>query len=166
MGNKKRPIKLFISYAHKNKQLVSDFRSRFDDHLHASINFDYQIWQDIEIKAGEVWEEGLLTSLKQCDLGILLVSPAFLVSNYIIDKELPLLLNHGKIIIPVALYPIDFKHYDLHGLASRQFFLLNKASFDQPRSYAELKNRRRDDFTLELFKEIEEVLIDKGLLIS
>jgi len=161
MGNKKRPIKLFISYAHKNKQLVTDFRNRFDDHLHASINFDYQLWQDIEIKVGTVWEEELLTSLKQCDMGILLVSPAFLVSNYIIDKEIPLLLSKGKIIIPVALYPIDFKHYDLHGLAKRQFFFLNKTSFDQPRSFLELKGPRRDDFTLELFKEIEEQLLNR-----
>ena len=158
---KKKGIRLFISYAHKNKRLVEDFRDRFDDHLNASANFEYQVWQDIEIKPGQLWENEILDALQQCDLGILLVSPAFLVSNYILDKEIPLLVNLGKVIIPVALYPIDFKHYDLHGLEKRQFYFLNSNAFKQPRAYSELKGYRRDDFTLGLFKDIEELLIEE-----
>lgn len=158
---KKKEIRLFISYAHKNKRLVENFRDRFDYHLKASINFNYQLWQDIEIKSGQLWENEILDALKRSDLGILLVSPAFLVSNYIIDKEIPLLLSQGKIIIPVALYPIDFKHYDLHGLEKRQFYFLNSEDFKQPRAYLELKGHRRDDFALGLFKDIEELLINK-----
>lgn len=119
---KKKRIRLFISYAHKNKRLVEDFKDRFDDHLKASVNFDYQVWQDIEIKPGQLWENEILDALQQCDLGILLVSPAFLVSNYILDKEIFCLMDLGKSIIPVALYPIDFKHYDLYGLEKRQFY--------------------------------------------
>lgn len=158
---KKKEIRLFISYAHKNKRLVENFRDRFDDLLNISINFDYQVWQDIEIKPGQLWENEILDALKQSDLGILLVSPAFLVSNYILDKEIPLLVNLGKIIIPVALYPIDFKHYDLHGLEKRQFYFLNSEAFKQPRAYSELKSHRRDEFALGLFKDIEELLIEK-----
>lgn len=85
------------------KDWLRNFRDRFDYHLKASINFNYQLWQDIEIKSGQLWENEILDALKRSDLGILLVSPAFLVSNYIIDKEIPLLLSQGKIIIPVAL---------------------------------------------------------------
>lgn len=158
---KKKGIRLFICYAHKNRRLVEGFRDRFDDHLNASINFDYKLWQDIEIKPGQLWENEILDALQQCDLGILLVSPAFLVSNYILDKEIPLLVSLGKIIIPVALYPIDFKHYDLHGLEKRQFYFLNSDAFQQPRAYSELKGHRRDDFTLGLFKDIEELLIEE-----
>ena len=154
----KRKMKVFISYARKNKELVNNFRNKFDDHLKASLNFDYEIWQDVNIKLGSEWEEDILSAIRKSDIAILLVSPTFLSSDYISNTELPLILKHVKKVIPVALGKIDFEYHDLHGLNKRQFYFLNVASFSKPRSYTELNNKRREDFVFDLFKHIEKSL--------
>lgn len=154
----KQKVKIFISYAHSNGVSAKQFIEQFKDYITASKSFDYSIWHDVELNVGENWNAKILDELNKCDCGLLLVSTSFLTSNYITEKELPILLNKEKVVIPVLLSQIDFKRHDLKGLDEYQIYRLIDDRFKEPRSYAELKPKRKLDFVSKLFNQMEERL--------
>jgi len=151
----KRQIKIFVSYSHFNQVMANKFIEKFIEYIRPSKIYNYVIWRDININAGDLWEAKILTNLRECDCGLLLISPSFLNSTFITENELPELLGGGKIVIPVALSKINFEHHDLHGLEHTQIFRLSDMGFKMPRSYSELKEKRREDFIDALFCQME-----------
>ena len=88
----KRIVRLFISYAHIDgfvESLVEGLRTRFS----ASKNFGFELWPDRDILVGERWHDRIQEAVRTCDYGLLLVSPAFLGSQYVSREELPQLLD-------------------------------------------------------------------------
>lgn len=156
----KKMINIFISYAHKNYSTADKFINTFKEYVKPSKNFDYKFWHDIDLKAGEKWNERIRNQLRNCDIGILLVSAAFLGSRYILDVEIKSLSNDKKIIIPVLLDKINFDHHDLHGLERLQIFMLRDPSFVAPKGYGELGQKRRMQFIDELFVQMEDRLMN------
>ncbi len=79
------PKKLFISYSSKN----SDFMKRFTLHLE-SLRTEGLIsyWTDRMIDTGAAWDEKIQMELDQADRVIYLLCPYFLVTPYIMEKEL------------------------------------------------------------------------------
>jgi TIR domain len=84
---------IFVSYCHHDAR----WRQRFDQMskpLSRATNIEF--WSDQKIKAGE-WEKQIATAMDTAKAAVLLVSPAFLASDYIMKKELPCLLEaHDK----------------------------------------------------------------------
>jgi len=113
---------------------------------------------DSDLILGEGWHRQIQEAISVCDLGLLLVSPAFLASKYIKENELPSFVADEKTAVPVMLQRIDFQLHDLKGLEEKQVFLFNYEGFKEPRPYAECKGLRREDFVLELFRQIERKL--------
>ena len=126
--------------------------------LAPSKNHEYVLWQDTGLEIGEDWEKQIIEARDNCDFGLLLVSPAFLGSRFITEKELPVYVSGNKPSIPVMLQPVDFSRHDLKGLEKKQIFRLDYMGFKEPRAYAECKKSRRDTFVLELFRAIEDKL--------
>jgi hypothetical protein len=154
----RKKIHFFVSYAHSNKALADSFLDKLAEVLAPSRKYDYQLWKDSGLEVGEAWEKQIIAARDHCDFGLLLVSPAFLASRFITEKELPVFVSGEKASIPVMLQPIDFVRHDLKGLEQRQIFRLNFEGFKEPRAYGECKKHRRDTFVLELFKAIEDKL--------
>jgi len=155
----RKQIKVFVSYASRNKQLVSGFLDKFREQVAPSKKYDYTFWKDTNILVGENWNAEISDALKKCDVGLLLISPAFLGSKYILENELPQFVgSESKQVIPVMIQPVDFERHDLKGLLRHQIFRLNKPNFESPKSYGECKGNRRDDFALELFKQVDDRL--------
>ena len=162
-GSKLREeIKFFVSYAHRNKVLVRDFLARLDDVLAPSKRYKYSRWQDSDLILGENWQKQITDAIKCCDMGLLLISPAFLASSYITEKELPVFVTGGKASVPVMLQPVDFDLHDLKGLEKKQIFRFDYVGLKAPRAYGECKSHRRNAFVLELFREIEKKLQKRG----
>jgi hypothetical protein len=152
----KHDVQVFVSYARANKDLASRFLKHFKEQAGASKRFRYLFWQDRDILVGEDWQQAIEKALDECTLGLLLVSPAFLGSQYITDKELPRFVGgRAKPVIPVMLQPVDPKLHDLKGLEEKQIFRLDRRSFNEPKPFAHCKDSRRDDFALELFRLVE-----------
>ena len=81
-GSKLREeINFFVSHAHRNKVLVRDFLARLDDVLAPSKRYKYSRWQDSDLIVGENWQVQITDAIKSCDLGLLMISPAFLASS-------------------------------------------------------------------------------------
>jgi len=113
------------------------------------------LWRDSAIFVGELWDREIHDALDKCDLGLLLVSPAFLVSDYITREELPRFVgSETKPVIPIMLDWVDFDLHDLKGLEVHQVFQLEGSKVS--RAYADCPNdiyRRR--FVEVLFPQIE-----------
>ncbi|MGD8940489.1 MAG: toll/interleukin-1 receptor domain-containing protein [Gammaproteobacteria bacterium] len=154
-------ISYFVSYAHKNKALANDFLDRLGDVLAPSKTYKYSRWKDTDLIVGEDWDEQVTKAIAECDMGLLLISPAFLASNYITKKELTLFVSGAKPSVPVMLQPVDFILHDLKGLQEKQIFRFDFEGFTEPRAYGECKGQRRDAFVLELFRRIERKLENK-----
>ncbi|HBY01743.1 MAG TPA: hypothetical protein DEG92_04245 [Rikenellaceae bacterium] len=154
-------INYFVSYAHKNKILAQDFLDRLSDVLAPSKSYRYLRWKDTDLIVGEDWTDQITEAIDKCVMGLLLISPAFLASNYITKNELPSFVSGVKPSVPVMIQPVDFDLHDLKGLEKKQIFRFEYEGFKEPKAYGECKGQRRDAFVLELFRKIEKKLTIK-----
>src|SRR5436190_23237842 len=73
------PLKLFYCYAHQDKEL----RDALDNHLSILKRQKLiEIWYDGKISRGVKWEDEIDKHLSSADIVLLLVSAAFLASDY------------------------------------------------------------------------------------
>ena len=72
-------IKVFVSYAHADDEYVASFLDGFKEMVAPSKKYCFDFWQDLVILPGEKWGQEIRNALEKCTLGLLLVSPAFLV---------------------------------------------------------------------------------------
>jgi hypothetical protein len=151
-------VEFFVTYAHANKHLADSFLEKLAEVLAPSKKHEYVLWRDTGLELGEDWEKQIMRARDNCDFGLLLISPAFLASRFITEKELPTFTSAKKPSIPVMLQPVDFTRHDLKGLEKRQIYRLNHDGFKQPRAYGECRRQRRNDFVFELFRAIEDKL--------
>jgi hypothetical protein len=150
----KLPAPFFLSYAHCDSADVERFRSVLEPLLKGSTRYQLGGWMDHRILPGEHWREEIEQALERSRFGLLLVSPGFLASEFITEKELPPLLAK-PMVVPVALQRILFDgSLDLKGLGDRQVFHDSSGrSFDECRA-----GRDRRGFALELFTRIVALL--------
>ncbi|MCW5315162.1 TIR domain-containing protein [Nostoc sp. KVJ3] len=104
------PIDVFISYSHKDDNLVEEFII----HL-ANLKRQGKItaWYDRAIEAGEEWETQIKRQLESARIVLLLISPPFMASDYCYDIEMQGAIarhNQGTArVIPIILRPCDWK---------------------------------------------------------
>lgn len=140
LRDSRKRIEFFVSYANRNQQLAESFISKLVDQLRPSKTYNYRLWMDSGIIIGEEWEKQIIEARNKCDFCLLLVSPAFLWSKFIGEKELPHFVGNNRApSIPVMLQPIDFELHDLRGLKALQIFRFSGHRFKEPRAYGECK---------------------------
>jgi tetratricopeptide (TPR) repeat protein len=84
---------IFISYAHDDRDWLSELKKHLAPYARkGSIN----VWDDTMIRAGSKCERDIETALQLAKVAILLVSPAFLESDFIARKEFPPLLQAAE----------------------------------------------------------------------
>lgn len=118
--NNARRRKVFISYSHRDAQYLA----RFQTHMVPYIGNEKDLleaWDDTQINPGEKWSEKIEEALAATKVAVLLVSADFLASNYIMEKELPTLLEAEEA-GEVAIIPVIINHcaYDNSPLSSYQ----------------------------------------------
>lgn len=105
--------RIFVCYAHTDNESPNRWFDRLRQHLGPLVlQGKIKICSDQDIGLGDDWHDHIQTNLNGARGAILLVSPAFLDSEYIRNSELPVLLknakNKGVRIIPVILRPCHF----------------------------------------------------------
>lgn len=151
----KRLVRYFLSYAHDDAKLPDKLLVELDKQLRACKDFTFQRWQDTHILPGEKWHEEIQKAAKECDFGLLLVSPAFLGSQYIGEHELPLFVSGEKPCVPVGLCRIDFGNHDTKGLSESQIYLHATPKSTGRKYFADCKGQQTADFALALFTQIK-----------
>lgn len=79
------PLRIFVSYAHTDES----FKERLISHLTVLRRKNLvAAWHDRQIDGGADWRQEILTAMDDCSLALLLVSDAFLTSEFIQSQEM------------------------------------------------------------------------------
>lgn len=136
---------IFVCYSQANMRV----HDRLNVHIKPLAQIiTMNIWSDQKIKAGQVWRREIEENLEKSVAVICLISADFMASDFIINDELPQILEaaekKGKTIIPVIVSPCRFIESNLS-----QFQAINdpkkplsRMSFDQREEvYVQIANR-------------------------
>jgi hypothetical protein len=114
------PDKIFVCYSHKDVE----WRERIQTSLRGlqlSVltkeqvqgretegkgRLSFELWSDQKIQMGSTWREDIDRAIKESRFAILLISPDFLASDFIIEEEMPRLFDRqeeGLIIVPLLV---------------------------------------------------------------
>ena len=163
LGQGKRVVRFFVSYAHADMSLAMAFLKLFREAFESAKNYSLEFYTDHQIETGSAWKQNILTALEDCEFGLLLVSQAFLGSKFITQHELPVFVplyenSAAKPVVPIALKPVDFQRHDLKGLQDRQVFR-HMTPGGLLRNFSECTSaKEKESFVFELFKKVTDKL--------
>lgn len=83
----KRPLKLFISYAHEDESWRAKLNPNLDLLQREGL---VELWYDLKIVPGDKWDDEIKRKLNEAELYVFLMSTDLLVSDYVRDTELPI----------------------------------------------------------------------------
>lgn len=139
---------LFIGYARADAKWLEMLRKHLALGLRRA---GVKIWDDSRIPEGELWRQEIAEAIEAACAAVLLVSPDFLGSEFIIDTELPALEEAAHTRgIPLMWIPIRSSAYEQSALAERQ------ALHSPKKPLAELKPAARERAFVEISKKIVE----------
>ena len=79
-------LNVFISYAHKDKELSSKVKNSLTGLEHREL---IKIWIDEDIQGGTEWDTAINTELLRADIVLLFISNNFISSKYCYNLEMP-----------------------------------------------------------------------------
>jgi hypothetical protein len=112
-------VKIFVSYSRRDRDLAEHLPEYFK-------GSDHDVFTDVDnITAGSVWSEIIQKNISDCDIFVILVTPAAVRRTPEIEKEILQAQSENKIIIPciiqglkLTLIPIK---WDLSKLQAIEF---------------------------------------------
>ncbi|MBX3307767.1 MAG: TIR domain-containing protein, partial [Nitrospira sp.] len=88
-----RREKIFVSYSRKDKNYLEDLKRILAPKIRdGTIPF----WDDTLIEPSDKWREEIEEKLSSATIALLLVSDHYLASDFIVNKELPLILDRAE----------------------------------------------------------------------
>ncbi|MCK4763291.1 MAG: TIR domain-containing protein [Candidatus Aminicenantes bacterium] len=104
---------IFISYSHED----IGWKEKLLEHLKVLEKQNISaLWHDRDIKDGEKWREKIEKAIDSAQAVVLLISPAFLSSDFISKVEVPRILERqqeeGLLVFPVIVRPCAWKEVE------------------------------------------------------
>lgn len=115
---------IFLSYSHADNK--ADWYTDVVEYLsQLSVGGDLQLWDDTNIKPGDDWQASIDDQLRMAKAAVLLVTPSFLMSDFIRTEEVPKLLERqeyeGLVVHALIAKPCDWQQHAIGDyLRSRQ----------------------------------------------
>jgi hypothetical protein len=108
---------VFISYSRADRAWVDRLRIIMAPLLREA-GEDLVLWDDSQIRPGELWQKAIETALARARVALLLVSADFLASDFVMGREVPVLLEaaerEGVPILWVSLSPCFVSRTSIH----------------------------------------------------
>ena len=137
---------IFISYSHKDAKWLERVRIALAP---LTNGHRLDLWDDQRIGPGADWRKEIDSALAASNAAVLLVTPAFLASEFIAKKELPAILGrHESDGLPVVWIPVSFTSFHLTALASLQ------AAYDPTHPLDTLPAPKRNKAFVEIVEKI------------
>lgn len=146
--NTEQKHSIFISYSHKDMEWLG----RVKTHLKPLARY-YSIdeWDDQKLRTSDKWKEEITKALNNATIAILLFSPDFMASDFIVNNELQPLLdnakNGGVRIMPVFVRPCAM--FEESGLSDYQ------APSGKERTLIEMNEGEIDRTLMKLVEDIK-----------
>jgi hypothetical protein len=144
--------KVFVSYSHFDKEFLTEIQRHFKPFLD---RIDY--WDDTKILPGQKWKEEIENALKNTKVAILLISTDFLGSDFVMNHELPRLLEsaekNGTVILSLILKPCLFEEFD----DLNKFQAMNPPS----KPITKMSENERDEILVNLVRQTKRILESK-----
>lgn len=161
-----KEIKTFISYSHKDKKYLDILLNHLN---YLERNYKFNVWSDKKLEVGEDWKKRIEIELKTCDIALLLISTNFLISEFILEEELPILLNNaqkeGTKIIPIIVNHCMFDDFNklskLQALNNPSCPLEDLSESDINKLFKDLTKKIKD-----IKKKTKSIEIDDGMSID
>jgi hypothetical protein len=125
---------LFLSWAHADRAAKDSLVNALVVNLQILRDVEIVWWEDAHLVIGDTWRREILARVEECDYAVLLVSPAFLASEFIRDVELPAFVGPSAVkgALPVLLKPVPLDgSREFHGIDRHQLFSLDSKAFTQ-----------------------------------
>src|SRR5215217_224888 len=105
-----KPLKIFCSYSHKDEEHLDVLREWLRGLQRQRL---IEWWHDREIAPGWEWEEAIDKNLRNADIILLLVTPDFMASDYVFEKEIDRAIERHERgearVIPIIVRPALWK---------------------------------------------------------
>ena len=141
--------KIFISYAREDRQFLDKLLKYCLDPIKKE-GFEY--WFDEKIRVGFDWSPEISENIETSNIAICIITSRFLGSDFINDKELPLLLKrreYGMMIIPILFETCIWKRKSW--LKNIQIYPRNGIPFD------DLDNKMQKKLLVQVAEDICEI---------
>ena len=112
-----KTIRVFVSYRHKAED--AGYMAEILDFLSGLRKEGIEFWTDQELLIGDRWDTKIKQSLAKSDIALVLVSQAYLDSDYCINTEISSFLEREVTIMPIMLLPCEWQRHAW--LSERQF---------------------------------------------
>jgi tetratricopeptide (TPR) repeat protein len=102
------PLKVFVSYSRKDETHLLDLREHLGGLVRDRV---FDLWVDREISPGSQWHQETFRTLAEADIVLLLMSPAYLSSEFcMLEGELAMArLRTGQVrVIPILIRHVDW----------------------------------------------------------
>jgi len=136
----------FLSYARHDIVLASQFLAEFKVRAAARSDLRVDLWYDEMIDTGEDWLAVIRSRLEAATLAVMLLSPAFVVSDFVRTEEIPYFLSSGKPVVLPLLVNVDIATLDTGQLDGRQIYRHRPRGQRVQLSYQECDDVQRGEF--------------------
>ncbi len=139
--------KVFVSYKHQAED--AGYMAEILDFLKGLRKEGIEFWTDQELRLGERWNQEIKQQLAESDIALVLVSQAYLDSDFCINTEIKSFLEADITIMPIILSPCELERHAW--LQERQYLPTNNETLSEhyqdpgkrKRMFLEIRNELR-----------------------
>ena len=147
--------RVFVSYSHKDKEWLEKFSAVLAPDIRNG-RVDY--WDDRELQPGDPWYAKILNGIGTARVAVLLVSPNFLASRFIMEEELPRILAARDDGLTVIWVPLFGTFYGSAAPPQIKPLTEFQAAFDASKPLAEQAPASQTTLLLDLCRQIQRLL--------
>jgi hypothetical protein len=148
--------RLFLSWCHADGPAKEALVPLLMQNLRILNGVEVSWWEDSHLLVGDQWRRRIVGRIADCDYGVLLLSPGFFASEFIVGEELPWFVGPRacKGVLPVGLkwVPLDGSRA-LRGVEAHQVFIHGGRFFTETRGVG------RERFAVDLAGAIRDRLL-------